>query len=175
MSKNYSQTGIGSPVEVTKGGPLIRNNAGVLENRNNADSAFSIMRGAPAVGNDDFVTLAQIGGGGATGATFTDSGVALEFTLADATQVSQVVANVSVRGTTGAISGELTTYQVICGSNGASISPASDIVQVDGVTPLSTVSLSIVQNVNDINLRFTRTGAGDTVQLFFSTQTLPLS
>lgn len=227
MSKNYSQTGIGSPVEVTKGGPLIRNNAGVLENRNNADSAFSIMRGAPAVGNDDFVTLAQVGGGGGitaganvgagtgdvfrditggttfnlrtllsptgtvsivtngdvveiesasdtvTSSTFTDSGVALEFTLAAVASVSQVISRVSTRNTTSG-NNESVSYEIIVTSDGTTISGSTDIVQVDGPTPLTTLALSVVDNAGNINLRFTRTGVGDTIQLHFASSTLPI-
>ena len=117
----------------------------------------------------------EVAGSAPTGATFADSGADIDFTLADATLVSQVVANVSARGTAGAISGDLTTYQIICGSNGTTISPASDIIQVDGASALTTVSLSVVQSGNDINIRFARTGAGDNVQLFYSVQTLPLT
>ena len=117
----------------------------------------------------------EVAGSAPTGATFADSGADIDFTLADATLVSQVVANVSVRGTAGAINGDLTTYQIICGSNGTTISPASDIVQVDGSSAMTTVSLSVVQSGNDINIRFARTGAGDNVQLFYSVQTLPLT
>ena len=224
MSKDYKQTGIGSPVEVTKGGPLVRNNAGVLENRNNADSAFSIMRGAPAVGNDDFATLAQIGGGGGevntasnigagtgvfsakvladlefksltstgntvtitntattvnvesasdavTSTTFTDSGAALEFTLAAVASVSQVISRVSTRNT---VTGASVSYEIIVTSDGTTISGSTDIVQVDGPTPLTTLALSVVDNAGNINLRFVRTGAGNNIQLHFASSTLPI-
>ena len=225
MSKDYKQTGIGSPVEVTKGGPLVRNNAGVLENRNNADSAFSIMRGAPAVGNDDFATLAQIGGGGGevntasnigvgtgvfsakvladlefksltstgntvtitdtlttvnvesasdavTSSTFTDTaGIPLEFTLAAVASVSQVISRVSTRNT---VTGASVSYEIIVTSDGTTISGSTDIVQVDGPTPLTTLALSVVDNAGNINLRFARTGGGDNIQLHYASSTLPI-
>jgi len=166
-----------------------------IDSSGEANTASNIGGGeglfAAKVGDDlEFKTLTSTGGtvtitstantvnleagSSATGSTFTDSGIPLEFTLGDVTLVSQIVAQVSVRGTSGAISGELSTYRLVIGSDGASISPASDIVQVDGATPLSTLSLAVVQNVNSINIQFTRSGAGDDVQLFFSTQSLPL-
>lgn len=142
-----------------------------------ADKQFRTLTSSGSVTitqNASTISL-EVAGSAPTGATFVDSGADIDFTLADATLVSQVVANVSARGTAGAISGDLTTYQIICGSNGTTISPASDIIQVDGASALTTVSLSVVQSGNDINIRFARTGAGDNVQLFYSVQTLPLT
>jgi hypothetical protein len=185
------------------------------------------MRGAPAVGNDDFVTLAQVGGGGGitaganvgagtgdvfrditggttfnlrtllsptgtvsivtngdvveiesasdtvTSSTFTDSGVALEFTLAAVASVSQVISRVSTRNTTSG-NNESVSYEIIVTSDGTTISGSTDIVQVDGPTPLTTLALSVVDNAGNINLRFTRTGVGDTIQLHFASSTLPI-
>ena len=178
MSKNYSQTGIGSPVEVTKGGPLIRNNAGVLENRNNTDSAFSIMRGAPAVGNDDFVTLAQIGGGTGGTQTFSDlaagSPVNLSITslLGALTSPSMVIFN-GVLSITPTGSGLLETasLQIIATTDGTALSPASDVVQVNGANALTTISLaSVGQSINDFVLQFTVTGLGQTATLTYTTE-----
>ena len=43
--------------QIGKGGPQLKNNAGVVEHRNAADAAFAIARGADPVGNNDFLTL----------------------------------------------------------------------------------------------------------------------
>jgi len=56
MSKNYSQTGIGDSVEFSKGGSRVRENTGVLEVRDNADTAFTQCRGADPVIDDDLAT-----------------------------------------------------------------------------------------------------------------------
>jgi len=55
-SKHYGQIGIGSIVEFGKAGPKLKNNSGVFEHRNNADSDFVVARGAHPVGDNDFVT-----------------------------------------------------------------------------------------------------------------------
>jgi hypothetical protein len=43
--------------QIGKGGPQIKNNGGVIENRNSADAAFVIARALDPVGNNDLVTL----------------------------------------------------------------------------------------------------------------------
>ncbi len=43
--------------QVGKGGPQIKNNAGVIEFKNAADAAFAIARSLDPVGNDDVVNL----------------------------------------------------------------------------------------------------------------------
>ncbi len=78
-SKHFGQSGIGNSVEFGKSGGRIKNNAGVLEVRNNADSAYAIMRGADPIADSDLVTkkfletqvnvfvTGQINGGAAPG------------------------------------------------------------------------------------------------------------
>jgi len=44
-----------------KGGPQVKNNAGVLENRDATDSDFAIMRGKDPVANNDFATKGWVG------------------------------------------------------------------------------------------------------------------
>jgi hypothetical protein len=65
MSKNYGINGLGALVELSKGGANLKNNAGVLEARNNADSAMAIMRGADPVSATDFVTKQYLEAAGA--------------------------------------------------------------------------------------------------------------
>lgn len=52
---------VGSIFQLGAGGPNWKNNAGAFEARNATDSAFTIVRGAPPVGPNDFVTLASVG------------------------------------------------------------------------------------------------------------------
>lgn len=47
----------GSKFGLGRAGPALKNNAGVVEARNNADSAYAVTRGADPVGSDDLVTL----------------------------------------------------------------------------------------------------------------------
>lgn len=56
MSKNYGIDGLGALVELSKGGANIKNNAGVIEARNNADSALAIIRALDPVGPNDVIT-----------------------------------------------------------------------------------------------------------------------
>lgn len=62
-------------IDVVNDGPQLKNNSGVLEFRNNADSAFVIARGDDPVGDDDLVTKrygdANYGGGGGGPANIT--------------------------------------------------------------------------------------------------------
>ena len=60
MSKNYTLTGIGSNVEVGKDGPRIKDNSGVVEIKDNTDSALAVIRGADAIGSTDLVTKSQL-------------------------------------------------------------------------------------------------------------------
>jgi len=55
-TKNYGQTGVGENVEIGKKGPRIKDNSGVIEHRNSADTDFAITRGADPVGENDLVT-----------------------------------------------------------------------------------------------------------------------
>jgi len=55
--KNYSQVGIGTNVEIGKNGPRFKDSSGVVEFKNNADSAYAVVRGADPVAEEDFVTL----------------------------------------------------------------------------------------------------------------------
>jgi len=58
--KDYSQSGIGSTVELGKAGAKVKNSSGVVEARNNADDAYAIVRGATPVGDDDLATKAWV-------------------------------------------------------------------------------------------------------------------
>jgi len=55
--KNYEQTGIGSVVELGKGGAKIKENSGTVEIKNNTDTAFVKLRAAHPVDLNDVVTL----------------------------------------------------------------------------------------------------------------------
>ena len=52
----FGLNGIGTNVKLGKGGPRVKNNAGVVEARNAADNAFAIVRAADPVALDDVVT-----------------------------------------------------------------------------------------------------------------------
>ena len=53
MSKNYTLDGIAESVELSNGGARIKNNAGVLQARDNADSVLAKIQAAtPTVGDD---------------------------------------------------------------------------------------------------------------------------
>jgi len=121
----------------------------------------------------DNVNLEAVAATPSTG-TFPDSGPPLDISLGQVTDVSQVIARASIRGLAGAIAGEVSTYRIVVSSDGASISPFSDILQVDGPSPLSTLVVSVVQNGNSIDLRITRSGAGDNFLLYLATEDLPL-
>jgi hypothetical protein len=56
-SKRYGLTGVADSVEIGKGGPRVTDDSGAIEARNNADSAFAVVRAADPVGQDDVVTL----------------------------------------------------------------------------------------------------------------------
>ena len=48
--------------QVGKDGPNLKNSSGVLEARNAGDSAYSVVRGAAPVGDDDLVTSSHLDG-----------------------------------------------------------------------------------------------------------------
>lgn len=52
----FGLNGIGTNVKLGKGGPRVKNNAGVVEARNTADNAFAVVRAADPVALDDVVT-----------------------------------------------------------------------------------------------------------------------
>lgn len=56
-SHDYGMVGIGPNVELGKDGVRVKDNAGVLEARDNADANYVIMRGGHPVGENDLVTL----------------------------------------------------------------------------------------------------------------------
>lgn len=56
-TKNYGLVGVGSSVELGKGGARIKSTGGVVEARNTGDSAYAILRGAHPVDENDLVTL----------------------------------------------------------------------------------------------------------------------
>ena len=56
VKKHYRIDGLSGSVELSKGGAIIKNSSGVIEGRNNGDSAYAIVRGADPVGNNDLVT-----------------------------------------------------------------------------------------------------------------------
>jgi hypothetical protein len=58
MGKHFNIEGVGSNVQLGKGGPRVKNNAGAIEHRNAADNALVVARVATPVGNDDAVTKA---------------------------------------------------------------------------------------------------------------------
>ena len=62
MAKDYTITGIGGDLEFQSGGPRIVRNLDDLEVRGTA-GALAKFRGAPGVGVDDFITLAQLSNG----------------------------------------------------------------------------------------------------------------
>jgi len=58
--KDYSQSGVGSTIELGKGGAKIKNSSGVVENRNNADDDYAVVRGATPVADNDLATKAWV-------------------------------------------------------------------------------------------------------------------
>ena len=58
--KEYGVNGLAPIIEIGKAGAKLKNNAGVLESRNNADADFAIMRGATPVDANDLVTKAYL-------------------------------------------------------------------------------------------------------------------
>jgi len=54
--KKYRLTGIGTSVELGKGGPLLKDNGGIIEHRSNDDANLVIARAASPIGDDDLVT-----------------------------------------------------------------------------------------------------------------------
>jgi hypothetical protein len=63
MSKHYGIDGVGTIVELGKGGPKVKNSSGVIEARNAADNAYAIVRGASPVGSDDLTTRSFVEAG----------------------------------------------------------------------------------------------------------------
>jgi len=62
--KQFGQDGIGPNLQYGKGGPRIKDNGGVFEMTNAADSALVITRGADPVGDNDYVTKRVFDQGG---------------------------------------------------------------------------------------------------------------
>ena len=62
MSVDYTQRGLGPSVEIGKGGPRVKDGAGVLQSRNNADTALARMQGDTPVVGDDFATKDYVDG-----------------------------------------------------------------------------------------------------------------
>jgi hypothetical protein len=56
MSKSYRQSGVSAVLEFSKGGAKVKNSSGVVEARNNGDSAYAVVRGADPVNANDLVT-----------------------------------------------------------------------------------------------------------------------
>jgi len=56
MSKHYRQSGVSNVLEFSKGGAKVKNSSGVIEARNNADSAYAVLRAADPVAANDVVT-----------------------------------------------------------------------------------------------------------------------
>ena len=54
--KKFGLVGVGSSVQLGKGGARVKNSSGVVEARDAADSAYAVVRGATPVGDNDFVT-----------------------------------------------------------------------------------------------------------------------
>lgn len=52
----FGQTGVASTIQLGKGGAKVKNNSGVIEARNAADSALAVVRAADPVGANDVVT-----------------------------------------------------------------------------------------------------------------------
>lgn len=64
-----------------------------------------------------------------------------------------------------------TSYQIIATTDGVALSPASDVVQVDGPNAPATVFLNTVsQSGNDLVLQFIVSGAGATATLTYTTE-----
>jgi hypothetical protein len=149
---------------------------GVFSSKVGTDLEFKSLTstgGTVAITNTATTVNVESASDAVTSSTFTDSGAALEFTLAAVASVSQVISRVSTRNTTSG-NNETVSYEIIVTSDGTTISGSTDIVQVDGPTPLTTLALSVVDNAGNINLRFTRTGGGDNIQLHFASSTLPI-
>lgn len=60
MSKNFTLDGIGSNVEFGNGGPRIKNNSGVMEVKNPADTALAVLGIADGVSANDAATKGQL-------------------------------------------------------------------------------------------------------------------
>ncbi len=60
MSKRYALTGISDNTEFGKGGARLRDVAGKLQTRDNADAVYANLQAADAVSLDDLVTLRQL-------------------------------------------------------------------------------------------------------------------
>lgn len=54
--KSYDLNGVNGNVELGKGGPRVKDSSGAVEHRNNADDAYSIVRGADPVTDNDLAT-----------------------------------------------------------------------------------------------------------------------
>lgn len=55
-SKKYGVSGVGSDVELGKGGPRFIDNGGAVEHKDTAGTAFAVVRGAHPIDENDFVT-----------------------------------------------------------------------------------------------------------------------
>lgn len=67
MSKQFGIDGVGSNVELGKGGSRVKQVSGVVQARTNDDSAYARVQGADGTTDDDLVTKRQLdasGGGG---------------------------------------------------------------------------------------------------------------
>ncbi len=54
-TKSFGLTGVGSSVQLGKGGPKVKNNSGAIEARNAADNAYAVFRVGDPVGLNDAV------------------------------------------------------------------------------------------------------------------------
>lgn len=71
MSADYGQTGTGPNVEFGKGGPRVKDSAGVLQFRNAADAAFVKSQCADPTVDDDIATKRYVDSVGTPGFTAT--------------------------------------------------------------------------------------------------------
>lgn len=62
MPVDYTQSGIGPNFEVGKGGPRIKDDAGVLQARNSEDTDFARWQGGPPLSGDDFTNRDYVDG-----------------------------------------------------------------------------------------------------------------
>ena len=100
---------------------------------------------------------------------FTDSPGVISVVLAPAT-AGFLEVNLSLFNTTGGIQ---TSYQLVVGCDGTSA--AADILQVDANpgSPLLTVAPGVSVSGGNINLDFTNSGVGDTIQARYTVTSIP--
>lgn len=146
--------------QIGKAGPQLKNNGGIIEHRNAADSAYVITRGLDPVGNNDLVTLSYFNANNAAALDLALVKMPLAFAtkVSTATIPNNAIIRFAIIDVTTAYDGTTPTF-AIKRTGDATVAPAAA-----GDTDLTTVGTYEVPQI----LSWGATGLGTVTATFAS-------